>query len=233
VSLIIASIVFFNPTPCQVISGRSIEQFRNQEKRMTRPSIKYDPSEFVYPSYDPDGRSVHICVRFPASLNHAIESVVKSRKFPFEIKDNVILWCLYEGLRKLQSMEACVSVLPMLEITVMLARMDFDLKRFQEFFAKLDGAILRLCNSGYQTQTARRVVKAIDRNANTQRRACNGRDANSNSASTDERQGGRGILARISQDGLRFCEPAANPVPKGWPSTFVFRIRPDFLDSAA
>jgi len=129
---------------------------------MTRPSIKYDPSEFVYPSYDPDGHSVHVCVRFPASLNHAIESVVRSRKFPFEIKDNVILWCLYEGLRKLESMEACVSVMPMLEITVMLARMDSDVKRFQEFFAKLDGAILRLCSSGYQKQTARRVAKAIE-----------------------------------------------------------------------
>ena len=129
---------------------------------MTRSSIKYDPSEFVYPSYDPDGRSVHICVRFPASLNRAIESVVKSRKFPFEIKDNLILWCLYDGLRKLESMEACVSVMPMLEITVMLARMDFDLKRFQEFFAKLDGAILRLRNSGYQTHSARRLVKAIE-----------------------------------------------------------------------
>jgi hypothetical protein len=53
-------------------------------------------------------------------------------------------------------------VMPMLEITVMLARMDFDLKRFQGFFAKLDGAILRLCNSGYQTQTARRVIKSIE-----------------------------------------------------------------------
>jgi hypothetical protein len=122
---------------------------------------RHDPSEFIFPSYDLDGRSVRICVRVSLSLNQAIEGVIESRKFPFEIRNDLVLWCLYEGLRKLESMEACVSVMPMLEITVMLARIDFDLKRFQEFFAKLDGAILRLCKSGYQTQTARRVVKAI------------------------------------------------------------------------
>jgi hypothetical protein len=123
---------------------------------------RHDPSEFIFPSYDLDGRSVRICVRVSLSLNQAIEGVIESRKFPFEIRNDLVLWCLYEGLRKLESMEACVGVMPMLEITVMLARMDFDLKRFQEFFAKLDGAILRLCSSGYQTQSARRVVKAIE-----------------------------------------------------------------------
>ena len=123
---------------------------------------RHDPSEFVFPGYDLDGRSVRISVRVSLSLNQAIEGVIESRKFPFEIRNDLVLWCLYEGIRKLESMEACVSVMPMLEITVMLARMDFDLKRFQEFFAKLDAAILRLCNSGYQTQTARRVIKAIE-----------------------------------------------------------------------
>ena len=129
---------------------------------MEKPNTKCDPSEFLFPSYDPNGRSVRICTRIPASLNQAIEAVMESRKFPFEIRNDLVRWCLYEGLRKLDSMEACVSVMPMLEITLMLARMDFDLKRFQEFFAKLDGAILRLCKSGYQTHSARRVVKAIE-----------------------------------------------------------------------
>ena len=123
---------------------------------------KHDPSEFVFPSYDHNGQSKQICVRVPPLLDQALDKVRESGKFPFDLKDDVILWCLYEGLRELQTMEACASVMPMLEIALMLARMDFDLKRFQEFFAKLDGAILRLCNSGYQTHSARRVVKAIE-----------------------------------------------------------------------
>jgi hypothetical protein len=131
-------------------------------EQMATYNGKYDPSEFVFPSYDHNGQSKRICVRVPPLVDQALDKVRASGKFPFEIKDDVILWCLYEGLRKLESMEACVSVMPMLEITVLLARIDFDIKRFQEFFAKLDAAILRLCNSGYQTHSARRVVKAIE-----------------------------------------------------------------------
>ena len=129
---------------------------------MATHSSKYDPSEFIIPGSDQNGRRVRIALPVPPALNRSIEDVRKSGKFPFETRDDIVLWCLYDGLRKLQSMEPCVSVTPLLEIAVMLARMDFDLKRFQEFFAKLDGAILRLCNSGYQTQTARRMVKAIE-----------------------------------------------------------------------
>ena len=129
---------------------------------MPNRDTSYDPSEFLFPSYDPDGRSARMCVRVPASLNQAIHAVMESRKFPFEIRDDLVLWCLYEGLRKLQSMEACVSVMPMLEITLMLTQMNFELKRLQDFFARLDRIVLGLCSSGYQTQSARRLVKAIE-----------------------------------------------------------------------
>jgi hypothetical protein len=123
---------------------------------------KCDPSEFVFPSNDLDGRSVRLCLRVPQLLDQALEKVKESGKFPFDLKDDVVRWCLHEGLRKLESMEACVSAMPLLEMTVMLAQAKFDLEMFQDFFTKLDSAILRLCNSGYQTQSARRLVKAIE-----------------------------------------------------------------------
>lgn len=123
---------------------------------------KYDPSEFVFSGYDHNGRSKRIGVRVPPLLDQALDKVRASGKFPFQIKDDVILWCLHDGLRKLQSMEACIDFMPMLEITVMLTQTNFELNRFQDFFEKLDGAILRLCNSGYQTASARRLARAIE-----------------------------------------------------------------------
>jgi hypothetical protein len=129
---------------------------------MATYSGKYDPSEFHFTSNDLNGGSKRICVRVPPLLDQALEEVRESGKFPFEIKDDVTLWCLYEGLRKLQAMESCVSVMPLLEITVMLAQANFDLEMFQDFFTKLDSAILRSCTSGYQTQSARRLVRAIE-----------------------------------------------------------------------
>jgi hypothetical protein len=125
-------------------------------------NVKYDFSEFVFPSNDLDGRSVRLCLRVPHLLDQALEEVKESGKFPFDLKDDVVRWCLHEGLRKLDSMEACVSVMPLLEITVTLAQAKFDQEMFQDFFTNLDSAIFGLCNSGYQTHSARRVVKAIE-----------------------------------------------------------------------
>jgi len=129
---------------------------------MTTHNGNYDSSEFVFPSNDLDGRSVRLCLRVPHLLDQALDQVKESGKFPFDLKDDVIRWCLHEGLRKLESMEACVSAMPLLEMTVTLAQAKFDLEMFQNFFTKLDSAVLRLCNSGYQTQSARRLVKAIE-----------------------------------------------------------------------
>lgn len=129
---------------------------------MTTYSGKYDPSEFLFPSYDPDGRSVRLCVRVPLSLHQAIEGVVESQKFPFEIKDDLTLWCLNKGLETLQSMNGCIDVMPLLMLMVNLFRVDFNLKRFQEFFAKLDTAIIELTKSDFRANSARRLVKAVE-----------------------------------------------------------------------
>lgn len=123
---------------------------------------RYDPSEFLFPSFDPDSRSVRICVRIPLSLDQAIEGVVASRKFPFASQDDLALWCLFKGVEILQSMEGCIDVLPLLMLMVNLFRADYKLKRFQEFFAKLDTAILELTKSDFRAHSARRLVKAVE-----------------------------------------------------------------------
>lgn len=69
---------------------------------MARYSSKHDPSEFVIPGSDRSGRSVPIALPVPL-LNRAVEDVRKSANFPFETRDDIVLWCLYEGLRKPQS----------------------------------------------------------------------------------------------------------------------------------
>jgi hypothetical protein len=128
---------------------------------MAANSGKYNPSEFLFPSYDVDGCSARICARVPASLNYAIEMVVESRKFPFEIKDDAVLWCLNKGVETLQSMDACVSVMPLLKMLVNLFRAESDLKAFENFFIELDRTVLDLTKSDYQRRSARRLVKAV------------------------------------------------------------------------
>ena len=59
---------------------------------MATYSGKYDPSEFLFPSYDHNGRSKRICVRVPPLLDQALEKVTASGKFPFETRDDIVLW---------------------------------------------------------------------------------------------------------------------------------------------
>jgi hypothetical protein len=76
-------------------------------------------------------------------------------------------------------------------------------------------------------------VNWVEQKFEDTRRVCDERYPNSDETSIHECPGGRGILARSSQDAIRVREPATDSVPKSWPPTFVLRIRPDFLDSAA
>jgi hypothetical protein len=71
---------------------------------MTRPKSKYDPSEFVIPSSDQECTQCANRSSGSSLLNRAVEDVRKSGKFPFETRDDIVLWCLNEGLRK-QSIE--------------------------------------------------------------------------------------------------------------------------------
>jgi hypothetical protein len=59
---------------------------------MATHSSKYDPSEFVVPGSDQSGRNVRIALRVPPLLNRAIGDVRKSGKFPFETRDDIVLW---------------------------------------------------------------------------------------------------------------------------------------------
>jgi hypothetical protein len=129
---------------------------------MKKRSNKYDPSEFLFPSHDVDGRSVRTCVRIPPTLNQAIDSVMASNKFPFATRDDLTLWCLYKGIANLQAMEACVDVMPFLNIMVNLFRVNADLNRFDEFFASLDRVVLELTKSHFRILSARRLVKAVE-----------------------------------------------------------------------
>jgi hypothetical protein len=120
-----------------------------------------DPSEFNIPEFDQNGHSVRIIVRVTPLLNQAIKDIVSSGKFPFELQDDLIRWSLHQGVKELGSLESCTSVIPFLEIGVMLAQINMDLKRFEELFTKLDKVVLELMSSGYLHARARKLVSAI------------------------------------------------------------------------
>jgi hypothetical protein len=122
---------------------------------------RYDPSQFMIPESDQNGRSVRIVVQVPPLLNNAIKEIVSSGKFPFVMKDDLIRWSLHNGVKELGALESCTSAIPFLEMGVMLAQINMDLKRFEELFDKLDKVLLGLMASSYLQARARNLVAAI------------------------------------------------------------------------
>ena len=123
---------------------------------------KHDPSQFMVPESDHNGRSVRIIVQVPPSSNKVINEIVSSGKFPFEIKDDLVRWSLHQGVKELAAMESCTSAIPFLEMGVMLAQMNMDLKRFEELFAKLDKVLFGLMASSYLQARARNCLPSAE-----------------------------------------------------------------------
>jgi hypothetical protein len=103
---------------------------------------KHDPSQFMIPESDHKGRSVRIIVQVPPLLNKAVNEIISSGKFPFGLKDDLVRWSLHQGVKELGAIESCTSAIPFLEMGVMLAQINMDLKRFEELFDKLDKVLL-------------------------------------------------------------------------------------------
>ncbi len=127
---------------------------------MSQP--KLDPEEFLVPSHDLHDATVQLCFGVPPLLDKAINEVISSRKFPFVTKDELIRWCTFEGIKSLESMRACVSNLPILDLLVIVTRIEVSFEKFEELFVKLDRALFEISTSGYQAQNARRLAKAIE-----------------------------------------------------------------------
>lgn len=132
---------------------------RNREITVTR--TKLNSEEFHVPSHDLNGSTIRLLVGLPPKLDKAIVAAIASRKFPFGTKEDVIRWCVFEGVRNLESMGACISELPLVEILTIITRTEVGIKKFENFFSKLDRALIELTTSGYQEHSARRLVRAV------------------------------------------------------------------------
>ncbi len=120
-----------------------------------------DIEEFIVPAHDASGRSVRVYFRIPPLMGSVLSDVMSSGKFPFQTKEDVCRWSLYQGIKALEAKEHFSGAVPILDIMVLLVRARWPLQTLDEFFAKLDRAILELLTSGYQEKRARRLVRAI------------------------------------------------------------------------
>jgi len=125
------------------------------------PAQQRDPEDFVVPGRDLNDRSVRISLEIPSLLNQAVNDAFNSGKFPFQTKDGVFRWCLYHGVKTLESTEHFSGLLPILDVMVLVMQMRWRARTCESFFEKLDKVVLQLLASEFQEQRVRKLLESI------------------------------------------------------------------------
>lgn len=77
---------------------------------------KYDPADFIIPASDAKGHSERVWCRLQPGHDRQLDVILRSRKFPFRTKGDIIRWATVRGLRILEQMEEVPSVMKQVDM---------------------------------------------------------------------------------------------------------------------
>ena len=77
---------------------------------------KYDPGDFIIPASDAKGHSERVWCRLQPGHDRQLDVILRSRKFPFRTKGDIIRWATVRGLRILEQMEEVPSVMKQVDM---------------------------------------------------------------------------------------------------------------------
>lgn len=96
-------------------------------------TTKYNPASFIVPGSDHQGHSERVWCRVQPLVERQVDVILRSKKFPFRTKGDVIRWCVVNGLRQLEAMEPSNKGF-MAQIAVIDEIMATEM-RYHDFFA--------------------------------------------------------------------------------------------------
>jgi hypothetical protein len=118
---------------------------------------KYDPAEFIIPASDSKGHSERAWCRLSPGHDRQLDIVLRSRRFPYRTKGDIIRHAIVRTLKWLESMEDVPSVLGQVDMMMDILR---DEQMQQEFIAMFEAMQRVIGNhvSAGATGEARRLV---------------------------------------------------------------------------
>lgn len=77
---------------------------------------KYDPADFIIQASDAKGHSERVWCRMQPGHDRQLDVILRSRKFPFRTKGDIIRWAVVRGLRILEQMEEVPSIMKQVDM---------------------------------------------------------------------------------------------------------------------
>lgn len=68
-------------------------------------TTKYNPADFIVPGNDHQGHSERVWCRVQPLVERQVDVVLRSKKFPFRTKGDIIRWSVVHGLKVLERLE--------------------------------------------------------------------------------------------------------------------------------
>ena len=100
------------------VNGKPNGKYHDDQDNLPTPNEygKYDPADFIIPASDAKGHSERVWCRLQPGHDRQLDIILRSRKFPFHTKGDIIRWATVRGLRILEQMEDVPSVMKQVDM---------------------------------------------------------------------------------------------------------------------
>jgi len=133
---------------------------KKDEKEEKKVELLYDPDSFIIPSRDTKGHNERM--QFYAQPGHInqVAAIVASRKFPFRTRGGLMRWCLDQGLKRLEQIDASIpSVTSQVDAIIDVMRTEEFRKDLARVIDMLATQINELLAKGDDDEARRRILK--------------------------------------------------------------------------
>lgn len=121
---------------------------------------KYEPAYFKVPGTDHQGHSTRVWCRVQPSMDHAIEAIVQSRNWPFGTKGDFLRWAIWEGIKKLETIEPIPNA--MLNVAEIMIETSRNAQFWDKFKTSLDAteqSVKMYTQTGNEQEAIKLVAK--------------------------------------------------------------------------
>lgn len=121
---------------------------------------KYNPADFVIAAQDHQGHSERLWCRVQPMHDRQVDIVVRSKKFPFRTKGDIIRWCIVRGLKVLEVMEPDVrGFMQQADAINEILRDEMYMQEFMGLFEQLHKTVMTHISMNAQGEAIRLVAQ--------------------------------------------------------------------------
>lgn len=127
---------------------------RNGRPNGTSSAIEnYDPTHYLVPAQDHNGHSIRVWCRIQPTVDHEIDAIIASKKWPFRVKGDFIRYCIYDTVKRMERMKPVPnSMIVVADVIMEQCRQQELWLRFRSSIDALEHTVKSFMESGNEEE---------------------------------------------------------------------------------